>query len=142
MTLTNGSPLPDWSDRAKGFILAPAGGGGPIFLVLGNFRALLAYNNATSYALAVSHLADRIRGKGEIHTPWPRGDRPLRVEEIRNLQRMLSEIGFDSNGVDGILGPNTRAAVRDFQESEGSTPDGYVSAELIESVRRAVRARQ
>ncbi len=142
VTLTDGSPLPDWSDRAKGSILAPAGEGGPIFLVLGNFRALLAYNNATSYALAVSHLADRIRDKGEIHSPWPRGDRPLRGEEIRDLQRMLSEIGFDSNGVDGILGPNTRDAVRDFQESEGRIPDGYVSAELIESVRRAFRARQ
>ena len=95
-----------------------------------------------SYALAVSHLADRIRDKGEIHSPWPRGDRPLRGEEIRDLQRMLSEIGFDSNGVDGILGPNTRDAVRDFQESEGRIPDGYVSAELIESVRRVFRARQ
>jgi membrane-bound lytic murein transglycosylase B len=41
-------------------LILPAGRNGPAFLVTRNFRAILAYNNATSYALAVGSLADRI----------------------------------------------------------------------------------
>ena len=43
-------------------MLQPAGARGPAFLVGRNFRAVLRYNNATSYALGVSLLAQRIDG--------------------------------------------------------------------------------
>jgi hypothetical protein len=53
-----GGPLPAMDDAA---ILLPAGARGPAFLVGANFRAILRYNNSTSYALAVGLLAQRLR---------------------------------------------------------------------------------
>ena len=44
----------------------PAGAGrasqGPGFLMLNNFRVIMKYNPAEAYALAIGHLADRLRG--------------------------------------------------------------------------------
>ena len=54
----NGEPFPRPGDKATFF--APAGPNGPCFLLLNNFRAILHYNTANSYALAVGHLADRL----------------------------------------------------------------------------------
>ena len=53
----DGKPL---SGGAKAGLLLPAGSRGPGFLVFGNFDAIYSYNQAESYALAISHLADRL----------------------------------------------------------------------------------
>jgi Putative peptidoglycan-binding domain-containing protein len=102
---------------------------------------ILRYNNATSYALAVSLLAERIAAEGSrtlvSALPWPRETRPLSRSETQELQRRLTALGHDTQGVDGIVGPDTRSAVRAFQSSRGMVPDGYVSARLLEAVRGA-----
>src|SRR5699024_987108 len=56
-------------------ILVPAGAEGPAFAAYPNFRTIMRYNNATSYALAVTQLAERIKGGPGIQAGWPRGDR-------------------------------------------------------------------
>jgi len=121
-------------------LVLPAGAEGPGWLVWPNFRAILRYNNATSYALAVALLAERIAAEGErtlvSALPWPRGMRPLSRSETKELQRRLTALGHDTGGVDGIVGPDTRAAVRAFQSAAGLTPDGHVSARLLDAVRR------
>lgn len=116
-------------------ILLPAGAKGPAFAAYPNFRVIKRYNNATSYALAVAHLADRIRGREAFQQSWPRSDRSLSRGEKQDLQQRLTDLGFDTQGVDGIIGPNSRAAVRNFQQSRGLVPDGYVSAALLGAVR-------
>src|SRR6187401_1232959 len=58
----NGEAFPRSGDKAG--LVAPAGTAVPAFLVLNNFRSILRYNNATSYALGVGHLADRLKGYG------------------------------------------------------------------------------
>lgn len=122
-------------------LLLPAGASGPAFAVYPNFRVIKRYNNATSYALAVALLAGQIdRSIGFGLTPkmdWPRGDRPLNHAETIDLQRRLTALGYVTQGVDGIVGPNTRAAIRRFQQQTGMTPDGYVSAALLRRVRAA-----
>ena len=128
----NGNPLPSGESVS---LLVPAGAAGPAFAVYENFRVIKRYNNATSYALAVSHLADRIRGSGPIAATWPRGDRPLSRDETIELQERLTAMGYDTQGVDGIVGPNTRAAIRSFQLRAGLTPDGYLSSALLTRVR-------
>ena len=55
-----GVPSPD--DSA--FLLMPAGAQGPAFLMVQNFQALMRYNPAEAYAIAIGHLADRLRGGG------------------------------------------------------------------------------
>jgi membrane-bound lytic murein transglycosylase B len=61
----------------------------------------------------------------------------LSRSETQELQRRLTGLGYDTQGVDGIVGPNSRAAVRRFQTAQGMTPDGYVSVALLEAVRAA-----
>ncbi|MEM7059686.1 MAG: lytic murein transglycosylase [Pseudomonadota bacterium] len=128
----NGS-LPPSSDVS---ILLPAGARGPAFAAYPNFRVIKRYNNATAYALAVAHLADRIGGSAPFQASWPRDDRALSRTEKQELQSRLTALGFDTKGVDGIIGPNSRTAVRQFQKSAGLIPDGYVSAALLQQVRQ------
>jgi len=134
VTAAGGGPLPEGEEVA---ILVPAGAAGPAFAVYPNFRVILRYNNATSYALAVSQLAARIRGEGPIRGDWPRADRPLSRSETEALQRGLTALGHDTGGADGIVGPMTRAAVRSFQRATGRIADGYVNADLLRAVRAA-----
>ena len=116
-------------------ILLPAGAQGPAFAAYPNFRVIKRYNNATSYALAVAHLAERIEGGGPFIGAWPRGDRGLSRTEASELQQLLTARGYDTQGVDGIIGPNTRNAVRRYQADTGTVPDGYVSASLLNGLR-------
>ena len=72
----NGEAYPRLTDKAS--LFAPEGVRGPSFLVLNNFRAILHYNVAKSYALAVGHLADRIRGEGPFRASLAdRRDAPI-----------------------------------------------------------------
>lgn len=117
----------------------PAGAKGPAFLVSGNFRAILKYNRAVPYALAVGHLADRIAGGAGFSQPWPDDDRALTRAEREALQTMLQRVGFDGGSVDGIIGTQTRAAVRAYQKSRGLVEDGYPDAALLDRLRRDAR---
>ena len=115
----------------------PGGARGPAFAVYPNFRVIKRYNNATSYALAVARLAARISGDGPIKGSWPRDDRALSRTEKQELQKRLTAMGYDTQGVDGIIGPNSRDAVRAFQKARGMVPDGYVSGRVLQAVRAA-----
>ena len=81
------------------------------------------------------HLSDRIAGSGPLKAGWPRGDRNLRFTEKKEMQRHLTAKGFNTYGIDGIIGPNTIAAIRRFQSSQGMVPDGYASFEILKRLR-------
>jgi membrane-bound lytic murein transglycosylase B len=115
-------------------LLLPAGAQGPAFLATRNFAALLAYNNATAYALAVGHLSDRLAGGPEISAVWPE-QKALAKSEREELQRQLQAQGFQAGSVDGIIGHLTRAAIRSYQKSRGLAEDGHPSLDLLERLR-------
>ncbi len=69
--LVSGGALPEGDDMAALYL--PAGANGPALLTLNNFRQIMKYNNAASYALAVSLLADRAMDRPGIQAAWPRG---------------------------------------------------------------------
>ncbi|MHA6963597.1 murein transglycosylase [Zobellella denitrificans] len=132
ITTLDGRPLPDHGEAA---ILVPAGAQGPAFVIYNNFRVIRRYNNATSYAMAVGHLGDKLAGGGEFRTPWPRHERALSRVEKEELQRRLTARGFDTRGADGVIGPNTISAIRAFQQSRGQVADGYASESLLKQLR-------
>ena len=117
-------------------LMFPAGAQGPALLTFDNFRTIKRYNNSDAYVIAIGHLSDRLRGAGPFVAAWPRGDRPLNIDERMELQRLLVARGYDTGGVDGRVGPMTVEAVRQYQVAAGLTPDGYVSLELLNRLRR------
>jgi membrane-bound lytic murein transglycosylase B len=130
----DGKPFPRPSDRAE--ILLPAGARGPAFLVLQNFRVIMKYNPAEAYALAIGHLADRLAGGGPLVQSWPREERALTIAERTELQQLLARRGFEAGTPDGLLGPRTRTAIRNFQVATGQIPDGFASSVLLDRLRQ------
>jgi membrane-bound lytic murein transglycosylase B len=124
-------PRPD--DRA--YLLVPAGAQGPGFLMLQNFRVIMKYNPAEAYALAIGHLADRLRGGEPFAQPWPRHERVLSRTERYELQQHLAQRGYDVGEPDGRVGGKTRAAIREYQSSIGHVPDGFASGAVLERLR-------
>jgi membrane-bound lytic murein transglycosylase B len=129
----NGQPFARLDDQA--FLLVPAGIQGPGFLMLSNFNVIMKYNPAEAYALAIGHLADRLRGSGPFIQEWPRYERVLSRVERLELQQLLSRHGYDVGEPDGLLGAKTRTAIRDFQAKNGRIPDGFASAGVLDQLR-------
>jgi membrane-bound lytic murein transglycosylase B len=136
LKLPNGSALPANVAQLQAALLLPAGYKGPAFLVLDNFRATLKYNNSSSYALAVGLLSQRFNGGGYVLGNWPRDDLPLSRSERIELQTLLSSRQYDVGAPDGIIGANTRKAIRNAQQSYGWPADGYPTHELLNNLRK------
>ena len=128
----SGRRLPDHGPAS---IRVPGGAGHVAFVTYRNFKVIERYNPADAYVIGIGHLADRIAGAPGFKGAWPRGDRALSGDERRELQRRLTQAGFDTGKIDGKIGPDTLAAVRAFQRSRGLVADGYVSGKLLGQLR-------
>lgn len=136
ITTTRGIALNLEHPEQTGSLLLPAGHRGPAFIVMDNFRSILRYNNSTSYALAIGLMSQRLHGGGQISASWPTGDKPLSRSERLELQERLEAGGFEPGGIDGIIGANTRKAIRRLQLSLGTPADGYPDHELLNALRQ------
>jgi lytic murein transglycosylase len=132
-----GKPFPRPAEQA--FLLLPAGVQGPGFLMLHNFNVVMRYNPAEAYALAIGHLADRLRGGSPLVQAWPRHERVLSRAERLELQQRLAQRGYLDGEPDGHIGARTRAAIRDFQAQIGHVADGFASANILDRLRAATR---
>lgn len=112
-------------------VYLPAGATGPAFLVFRNFDVIKRYNNADAYALGIALIAGRVKGAGAIESAWPRHLMPLNRTQTMELQRRLTARGHDAGGVDGLMGPKTRAAIRAYQGTLGRREDGFATVELL-----------
>ena len=121
--------------HAAAGLLLPAGVEGPAFLVLRNFDAIYAYNAAESYALAIAHLADRLRGQPPFTTAWPTDDPGLSRAQRRELQALLIQRGYAIGAIDGVIGAGTRAAIEDVQRRKGMPPDGRAGRKILDLLR-------
>ena len=124
------------STKADAFVMVPQGVNGPRFLVTKNFLAIMDYNISHSYALAVGHLADRIRGRGPFLAAWPDVDFDLSFEQRVELQKRLNAMGFQTGGSDGRFGARTYEAVLAYQKREGLPLDGVPSVKLLQHMRK------
>ncbi len=122
-------------DHGSASVLLPAGAKGAAFLIFKNFDVIETYNTADAYVIGVGHLSDRITGAGPIRSDWPREDRALTFDERIEMQRLLTAKGFDTQKIDGKIGPLTINAVRAFQTSIGDIPDGYASLNILKKLR-------
>ena len=60
-----------------------------------------------------------------LRAPYQRGD------DVADLQRKLGALGFSAGRVDGILGPETAAAISALQENAGLTADGICGPDTV-----------
>lgn len=117
----------------SGTVIQPQAGG-PRFSVNRNFSVIKRYNNSDAYAIGVGHLSDRIAGGDPLKTPFPPDEYGLTKEDRIALQEGLTARGFDTQGADGVIGPNTTAAIRAYQANRGLSVTGTPSVDLLNSL--------
>ena len=115
-------------------LLLPADSGGPAFLTTRNFDAIYSYNAAESYALAISHLADRLAGGQAFATPWPTDDPGLSRAERLDLQKRLLAAGYAIGEPDGKIGPITRQAISEAERRAGMEPTGRAGRKIYRAL--------
>ncbi|ESY97137.1 lytic murein transglycosylase [Mesorhizobium australicum] len=127
VTNPDGSPLADKGLKAG--LALPMGRKGPAFLTYENFDVYLEWNQSFTYALTAANLAARLAGAPPLD---PRNPEPgLNNEQMKELQTKLEARGYDVGTVDGILGTNTREAIRKEQMRLGLPVDGWPTPELL-----------
>lgn len=97
----------------------------------------MRYNNSTAYGLGVAYLALRLDQGVTPPDGWPENDPPITRSQARDMQEALTALGYDTGGVDGIVGANTRAALRRFQADSGLIADGYAGRQTYDAVMAA-----
>ncbi len=132
VTLRNGRPLP--ADARPASLLLPMGRNGPAFLAYANFHIYTEWNESLVYATTAAYYASRLAGapaydKGKPNLPT------YGLEDIRALQQMLVKLGYDVGKLDGIMGAQTRDAIRQVQIKFDLPADAYPSDELIARLR-------
>jgi membrane-bound lytic murein transglycosylase B len=127
--LVSGGALPEGDETAALYL--PAGANGPALLTMNNFRQIMKYNNAASYALAVSMLAERMMDRPGIQTAWPRSEKLLSRADRLRFQTDLAALGYDAGELDGLLGRKTRTALRQYQATHGLVADAYPTQAML-----------
>ena len=126
----NDSSLPNTD--IKSWLVIPAGHKGPAFAVHPNFRRIMRWNKSILYAISIGHLADRLKGAAPISIARPKNYRRVSVEKVKEIQARLNSMGFYVGNPDGVVGKNTRSAIRNFQKRENMPADGHITIYLWE----------
>ena len=138
LTRVDGSPLVqgNLSTSSMAGLLVPSDTSGPVFLVFKNFDAFYSYNAAESYALAIAHLSDRLKGAGPLVSPWPTDDPGTSRAERREIQQYLLAKGYDIGEPDGLIGDKTRQAIRQEQARFGLPQTGRGGQRILQVLRQ------
>src|ERR1700744_2510528 len=137
VTYPDGKALP--SDDLPASVLLPMGRTGPAFLAYANFAAYTQWNNSLIYSTTAGYLATRIAGAPPMQRPTgPVAQLPF--SELRELQQLLVRAGFDVGKVDGVMGQQSRTAVKAMQIKFGLPADSWPTAELLAKMRGGTAA--
>ena len=100
----------------------------------------MKYNPAEAYALAIGHLADRLRGGEPFVQPGRARSGCSRAPSATSCSSILAQHGYDVGEPDGRLGAKTRSGdAGSFQARGGMVPDGFASATILERLRQTAR---
>ncbi|MCO5063656.1 MAG: lytic murein transglycosylase [Rhizobiaceae bacterium] len=134
ITRANGKAFPASERAREGFLLMPAGRGGPAFIVSRNFYVLKEYNESDLYALFIGHAADRIAyGDKSFTGAWGKVD-ALHRSEIAAMQRTLEGQGYDVGSADGLPGFKTRRSIGAWQAKNGMAPTCFPTRKIVSSL--------
>jgi membrane-bound lytic murein transglycosylase B len=130
----DGAPLPVVAGRAA--LVLPQGWQGPAFMVFDNFDVVMQWNRSVNYALSVAQLAQQLAGGGALAAQAGEAG-ALSTAQLKSLQQSLNELGYETGTPDGLLGPRTQAALRQYQAAYGLPVDGYPAPSVLEHVLQA-----
>lgn len=92
--------------------------------------------------LTETGICDEVCWAALLEASWNLGDRALmlrspnvRGDDVAELQRILSRLGFDCGRIDGIFGPLATRALSDFQMNAGLDVDGVCHASTVRTLR-------
>jgi hypothetical protein len=139
VTYPDGRPLPN--DNLPASVLLPMGRTGPAFMAYANFAAYTEWNNSLIYSTTAGYLASRIAGAAPMRKPAGQVAQ-LPFNELKELQQLLVRAGFNVGKVDGVLGQQSRAAVKAMQIKYGLPADSWPTAELLARMRGATAQAQ
>jgi N-acetylmuramoyl-L-alanine amidase len=108
-------------------------------------RAIRAFQQQRG--LRIDGVVDRETFRALDEARWQLGDRvlsyavrhPFVGDDVAALQRRLIDMGFDVGRVDGIFGPGTENAMRDFQRNVGLPADGTCGPATFRALRQLER---
>lgn len=123
------------ADGLKASLVLPMGRTGPAFLAYDNFQAYLKWNASLMYSLTAAYYATRLDGAPAVTrpaTPIP----TLTIDQNRELQQILTRMGYDVGRIDGVLGLKSRTAIREVQLKYGFPADSWPTAELLARLQR------
>jgi lytic murein transglycosylase len=132
VTYADGRALPN--DNLAASLLLPMGRTGPAFLAYANFAAYTEWNNSLIYSTTAGYLATRIAGAPPMQRPTA-AVAQLPFNELRELQQLLVRAGFNVGKVDGVMGQQSRSAVKAMQIKFGLPADSWPTAELLARMR-------
>lgn len=132
VTYPDGRPLPN--DNLAASVLLPMGRNGPAFMAYANFAAYTEWNNSLIYSTTAGYLASRIAGAAPMRRPAGQVAQ-LPFNELKQLQQLLVQAGFNVGKIDGVLGQQSRAAVKAMQIKYGLPADSWPTAELLARMR-------
>ena len=132
VTYADGRPLPN--DDLPASLLLPMGRMGPAFLAYPNFAAYTEWNNSLIYSTTAGYLAARIAGAPPMHRPAAPVPQ-LPFNELREMQQLLVRAGFNVGKVDGVMGQQSRTAVKAMQIKYRLPADSWPTAELLARMR-------
>ena len=131
ITKADGNALGNSDEKA--YVVVPAGHTGPAFIAYHNFRTIMRWNNSEFYAISVGKLADQIAGEQGLVQALPELPAYNR-DDIMKLQAKLNEMGHDVGKPDGIIGPATRAGIREYQIGNNMIADGFPGLDVMTAI--------
>ena len=124
--------------RAAGY---PTGDDPAAELLVGTVAALERFQ--TDHGMPPTGVCDQVTWARVVEAEFQLGDRLLclvspmtRGKDVSELQLRLGSLGFDAGRVDGIFGPSTQLAVRDFQRNAGLVADDVCGPETVVALQR------
>jgi len=148
----NRAPLGQWVTRgvrdvsgaepaigsSRAALLLPMGRNGPAFLAYPNFDVFLKWNQSLLYSTTAAYFATRLAGASKVRSGRP--EPGLSFDQMKRLQQVLDERGYDVGTIDGVLGARTRDAVRREQQRLGLPADAWPTPRLLAYILNEGRA--
>jgi membrane-bound lytic murein transglycosylase B len=91
----------------------------------------MRWNQSILYALSVGIVSDQLIGADKLYAKSIY-EPSLSRADVMIIQEQLNQLGFDTGEPDGISGPKTRHAARQYQRANDLPIDGYVGYQLLQ----------